>query len=115
VHSFSGESLEEVFVVLALTSQLVPIAIRAAHIGTIDASMVDPRTVFRTALELGAASIIVGHNHPSGDPTPSRADLETTQALARASLILGIPLEDHVIVSSRFGFRYTSLAAANLK
>lgn len=95
---------------VTLTSQLSPIAIRAIHIGTIDASLVDPRDVFRPAVVDAAASIIVAHNHPSGDVSPSEADLSITWRLAQAGMTLGVVVEDHIIVSSRFGFRFYSFA-----
>ncbi|NLB69285.1 MAG: DNA repair protein RadC [Lentisphaerae bacterium] len=66
--------------------------------GILDSSLVHPREVFRVALRWSAASIIVAHNHPSGDPTPSREDLEVTRKLVEAGRIISIPLTDHVIV-----------------
>lgn len=72
-------------------------------------TVVDPRQVFRPAIERGAVSVIVAHNHPSGDPTPSAADREVTHRLAQAGRVLGVALLDHIVVSSE-GF--TSLAEA---
>jgi DNA repair protein RadC len=72
--------------------------------GTLTASLVHPREVFRPALRESAAAVVLVHNHPSGDPTPSREDLEITERLARAGEILGIPVLDHVVVAER-GFR----------
>lgn len=66
--------------------------------GTLDASLVHPREVFRVALRWSAASIIVAHNHPSGDPTPSKEDLAVTRKLIEAGRTLSIPLTDHIIV-----------------
>jgi DNA repair protein RadC len=66
--------------------------------GTATASLLHPREVFRPALRHGAAAVIVAHNHPSGDPAPSKADLDMTRRLADAARILGITLADHVIV-----------------
>lgn len=68
-------------------------------IGTLTASLVHPREVFGPAVEKGAAGVIVAHNHPSGDPSPSGEDRETTRRLAQAGKILGITLLDHVIVT----------------
>ena len=70
-----------------------------AH-GTIDESPVFPREIVRRALELHAASIILVHNHPSGDPKPSQADISLTRQLSKAASILQIALYDHIIVSS---------------
>lgn len=67
--------------------------------GSVDSVGVDPRTVFRTAVLLGASAVIVVHNHPSGDPTPSAEDIALTGRLVDAGKILGIPVLDHVIVA----------------
>lgn len=66
--------------------------------GTLDAALVHPREVFRVALRWSAASIIVAHNHPSGDPTPSKEDIAVTRKLIEAGRTLSIPLTDHIIV-----------------
>lgn len=76
--------------------------------GILDASLIHPREVFRLAVGEGAAGVILVHNHPSGDPTPSDEDRAVTRQLAEAGRILGIPVLDHVIVA-RSG--YTSLAS----
>ena len=75
--------------------------------GTLNASLVHPREVYKCAIDNGAASVIVAHNHPSGNPEPSREDVEITRQLAEAGKIIGIPLHDHVIMA---GDSYTSLA-----
>lgn len=67
-------------------------------VGTATASLLHPREVFRAAILAGAAAVIVVHNHPSGDPAPSKADLDMTRRLADSSKILGITLADHVII-----------------
>ena len=69
--------------------------------GTLTASLVHPREVFRPALREAAAAVILVHNHPSGDPAPSREDREITQRLARAGEILGVRVLDHVIVAEQ--------------
>jgi DNA repair protein RadC len=69
--------------------------------GTLTASLVHPREVFRPALREAAAALVLVHNHPSGDPTPSTEDREITRRLARAGALLGIPVLDHVIVADR--------------
>jgi len=66
--------------------------------GTIDHTPVYPREVFRPALEWNAAAVLVAHNHPSGDPTPSRADIEMTRDVVVAAKTLKITVHDHVIV-----------------
>jgi len=74
--------------------------------GTLTASLVHPREVFAPALREPAAAIVLVHNHPSGDPTPSREDREITVRLAAAGELLGIPVLDHVVVAEQ---GYTSL------
>jgi DNA repair protein RadC len=68
--------------------------------GGIHGCAVTPRDVLRPAVRNGAAAVVVVHNHPSGDPTPSAEDITMTQALAQACMLLGIPLLDHVVVAS---------------
>lgn len=70
-------------------------------IGTIDANIIHPREVFRPALEYAAAAVILVHNHPSGNLSPSAADIEVTNQLVHAGKMIGIELIDHVIVSSK--------------
>jgi len=66
--------------------------------GTLTASLVHPREVFRAAVRESAAALIVAHNHPSGDPEPSAEDLAVTERLRQAGEVLGIPLQDHVVL-----------------
>ena len=66
--------------------------------GTVDHTPVYPREVVKRALELSATAIILVHNHPSGDPTPSRADIQMTQAIIDVAQPLGISVHDHIIV-----------------
>lgn len=77
--------------------------------GTLTSSLVHPREVFRPAIAEAAAAVIVAHNHPSGDPTPSPEDRSITRQLAEAGRLLGVPVYDHVIVGSD---RYFSFAEA---
>lgn len=97
----------EAFVVLVLQSDNSLKAEVELTNGTLNASLVHPREVYKAAIDHGAASIIVVHNHPSGNPTPSREDIEITHQLAEAGRIVGIPLHDHVIIA---GQGHTSLA-----
>lgn len=101
----------EVFVVLVLDAKNgVKTEIELSR-GTLNASLVHPREVFKAAIDNVAASVIVVHNHPSGNPEPSAEDLEITRQLVEAGKIVGIPVHDHVIVA---GDGYTSLAARGL-
>ncbi|MEP0767438.1 MAG: DNA repair protein RadC [Fimbriimonadia bacterium] len=79
---------------------------RTVSIGALDTTVVQPREVFREAVREGAASVIVAHNHPSGDPEPSEEDLAVTRRLAEAARILGVDLLDHVILGEN---RHVSL------
>lgn len=82
------------------------IAIGGQHgIGTIEA-----RTVFRAAIAACASAIVLGHNHPSGDPTPSNEDWNCTRNLVEASKVLGIPIVDHVIVTKDHARQYSMVA-----
>lgn len=76
------------------------------HIGTLTASLVGPREVFREAIRDGASAIIVAHNHPSGDPSPSPEDIDVTRKLVQVGKMLDIPVLDHVIIGER---RHVSL------
>ena len=77
--------------------------------GTLTASLVSPREVFKPAILRAAASVIVVHTHPSGDPTPSKEDLQLTRQLAKAAELLDLRLHDHVIIGNGTG-RWVSLA-----
>jgi DNA repair protein RadC len=98
---------QEVFLVLMLDSKNAMRNEVEVTKGTLNASLVHPREIFRAAIRHLAASIIVVHNHPSGNPEPSREDVEVTKQLRDAGRLVGIPLHDHVIVA---GDRYTSMA-----
>lgn len=88
---------KEVLAVLLLDAKHAPLGVNVVSIGTLSASLVHPREVFRTAIVAGAAAVCLGHNHPSGDTAPSREDDETTRRVSEAGRILGIPVIDHVI------------------
>ena len=79
--------------------------------GTVNASIVSPREVFLEALEAHAVHIVLVHNHPSGDPTPSREDLAFTERVREAGAFLGVELLDHVIIGDRkyMSFRESSI------
>lgn len=69
--------------------------------GTATSSLVHPREVFRDAIRLSASAVIVAHNHPSGDPAPSRADIQVTRQLREAAQVIGIDLLDHIVLGNR--------------
>ena len=89
----------EVFLVMMLNTKNQVIGLHRAHVGSLNASIVHPREVMKSAILNNAASIIVSHQHPSGDPTPSKEDIEVTKRLAEAGKMIGIELLDHLIVS----------------
>lgn len=88
------------------------IGVHTITIGILNSSLVHPREVFKIALMMGAASIIISHNHPSGNGEPSSEDIAITKQLVEAGKILGIPLHDHIIVTEHNG--YTSFAERGL-
>ena len=93
-----GESPTEKFLIVTLDTQLRFIGIHEITSGTLDASLVHPREVFAPAILCNAASIILMHNHPSGDLTPSSQDIQVTNKLREVGNILGIGVTDHIIV-----------------
>jgi DNA repair protein RadC len=101
----------EEFHVLALDSQSGVLRDLLVTRGLVNASLVHPREVFRGAIAEAAAGVIVVHNHPSGDPTPSADDRAATRQLVEAGRILDLPVYDHVVVGSG---RYVSFAEAGL-
>ncbi|PLV31812.1 hypothetical protein BSP4_43510 [Bacillus subtilis subsp. subtilis] len=88
----------EHFIVASLDTKNQPVSINVCHIGSLNASIVHPREIMKSAILSNAASIIVGHNHPSGLPEPSKEDIEVTRRLAEAGKIIGIDVLDHIIV-----------------
>jgi DNA repair protein RadC len=101
----------EEFHLVALDSQSQVLREVLVTRGLLNSSLVHPREVFRAAIAEAAAGIIVVHNHPSGDPTPSAEDRAVTQQLAAAGRLLDLPLYDHVIIA---GHRFVSFATAGL-
>ena len=101
----------EAFYVVCLGSQSQLRAIEEVTRGILNSSLVHPREVYRSAILAGAAGIILVHNHPSGDPTPSADDRAVTRQLVDAGRLLDVPCYDHVIIA---GDRYVSFAEAGL-
>ncbi len=91
------DDAREHFVAIFLDGRHRPIADSIVSIGTATASLVHPREVFQPAIAVGACALLIGHNHPSGDVTPSSEDLVVTKRLAEAGRILGVTLLDHVV------------------
>jgi DNA repair protein RadC len=102
---------KEHFLVLCLDTRNRLIDCKLVSMGSLDTSVVHPREVFKEAISSCAASVIFAHNHPSGDPEPSKEDVELTRRLVKAGEIVGIDVLDHIIVCDE-GF--ISLKARNL-
>jgi DNA repair protein RadC len=101
----------ERLVVVALDRRRQVIGIETLTIGTAGFTIVDPRQVYSWALRqgrTGASAILLGHNHPSGNPSPSQQDIDVTRRVLRAGRVLGVPLLDHIVVGSPG--RFCSLA-----
>jgi DNA repair protein RadC len=90
---------KEHFVVLYLNARNQLIHKETVSIGTLNASLIHPREVFKPAIDYLAASIIIAHNHPSGDVDPSEEDIEITKRIKEAGKIMGIEIADHIIVT----------------
>jgi DNA repair protein RadC len=88
----------EHFWALALSTKNRLLRMVEVSVGSLNSSIVHPRELFKEAVRLSAASIVVVHNHPSGDPTPSAADIQLTRRLARAGEVLGIEVLDHLVI-----------------
>ena len=101
-----GNRRVEQFGVLLLDTKHRVLRSTVLSIGTLDASIVHPREVFREAVAGGAAKIVLFHNHPSGDPEPSREDTHLTERLIAAGVLMGIDVIDHVILGDARYFSY---------
>ena len=102
-----ADSNKEFFMALYLNTKNGVLKQEVISVGSLNANVVHPREIFKTACMISAAYIIVAHNHPSGDPTPSREDIEITKKLYEAGKMMGIELLDHVIIGydRYYGFK----------
>ena len=91
---------QEHFIVFDLDTRLRLIAKRVVFVGSLSGVEVHPREVFRGAIQNGAAKIIIAHNHPSGDVTPSRMDFDLTARLKEVGTMVGIPILDHIVFAA---------------
>lgn len=89
---------KETFILLGLDGRRRIILAEVVSVGTLTATLVHPREVFRPAIVASCSSIVVAHNHPSGDPTPSHEDRLLTERLVQAGRLLGINLDDHLVL-----------------
>ena len=99
VVSFLKNKKREYLVAIYLTARKQLITTKTISIGTLTANLIHPRELFKPALEHNAASVIIAHNHPSGDQKPSTEDINVTKQLKKAGKILGIDLIDHIIIT----------------
>ena len=112
LQTYLPDADREHFVVILLDQKHGVIGINTVSIGSLTAGIVHPREVFKPAILANAAAIICGHNHPSGDPQPSREDRAITTKLVDAGKLLGIDVLDHVIIGAEG--RYFSFGDAGL-
>ncbi|HIG74552.1 MAG TPA: JAB domain-containing protein [Bacteroidetes bacterium] len=107
---FSDRDREE-FVVVFLDTANTLTGLHVASVGGLAASIVEPRQVFKAAVLANAAAVLLAHNHPSGNPEPSREDVAVTRQLVEAGKVMGIPVHDHLILTDH---GHTSLAERGL-
>ncbi|VXC31804.1 DNA repair protein RadC [Bacillus sp. 349Y] len=101
---FIGDEDREVFFILCMNTKNHVVAVHRCHVGGLNASLVVPREVFKSAILNNSASIILSHQHPSQDVTPSREDIEVTHRLVECGRLLGIEVLDHLIVNAKADF-----------
>ncbi len=92
---------EEHLIAIYLNTRRRIIRIKTLFIGSLNESIINSREIFKIALEEGATGIILAHNHPSGEPIPSDADIESTKEIYEAGIIMNIPLIDHIIIGDK--------------
>lgn len=97
---FYDNQSKEIFSVICVNQKNIIDSWQMISIGTVSESMAHPREIFQGALISNSSAVILVHNHPSGDTTPSREDLLTTKRLVEAGKILGIPVLDHLIITN---------------
>ncbi len=120
VYKLVKEELEiidrELFLVISLNTKNKVLGLNMVSMGTVNTSLVHPREVFKSAILLNASCIVLAHNHPSGEVTPSKDDIAITERLVDAGTVLGIQVVDHIIVgNSFFSFMENSLLTGQPK
>jgi DNA repair protein RadC len=101
-----GARPQEVFVAVLLNSKNQVLKTETVSVGTVNASIVHPREVFKPAINASATAVILAHNHPTGNPEPSREDILITERMVKTGRVLGIDVVDHIIVAAD---RYVSM------
>lgn len=102
---------KECLKLILLNTKNVVISVKDVSVGSLNSSIVHPREIFVEAIKVSSASVIICHNHPSGDPTPSQEDINVTKRVYEAGKIVGIDLIDHVIIGDG---KYVSLKEKNI-
>lgn len=118
LHDYFGHPDREMFIVIACNTKNRLIGIHTASIGSLDTSIVHPREVFKFAILANAAAVILAHNHPSDDVTPSQDDIVLTKRLQQAGAVLGIQVLDHLVIGNEGGyysFQDHSLMASDIE
>lgn len=108
---YMADRANEEFVIVHLNTACLATWLQRASSGGLSSATVEPREVFRGAVLNNSDSIVVAHNHPSGNPEPSSSDIEITRRLVEAGKMMGIPVRDHIIIA---GDTFTSLAERDL-
>jgi DNA repair protein RadC len=98
--AFDEAPLAEMFYVVCLNRKNRPLGRHRVTVGTVNSTLAHPREVYRVAILATASAIVCVHNHPSGDPAPSAADVQLTQLLRKASETVDIPFLDHVVIGT---------------
>ena len=99
---YMNERAEEYLFMIALDTKNKPIGVFEISHGTVNSSLLSPREVFIRAILAGAVSIVLIHNHPSGDPAPSREDIQVTKRISEVGQLMGIKLLDHIIIGDYY-------------
>jgi DNA repair protein RadC len=113
--AFDDAPMQEQVWVIMLNTKLYPIAREKVSTGLAASCLLDATIVFRPAIIAGASGIILSHNHPSGDPTPSSADLNITKQLVQAGNVLKMPVRDHVIIGHGKHYSFSDRGLLNIK
>jgi len=103
IHKKIGDDCRENFVILCVDNKNMVVSYSLVSVGTVTEAIVHPREVFIAAIMTKASSVIIAHNHPSGNCIPSVQDIETTKRLVDGGKIIGIPVLDHIIIG--FGYK----------
>jgi DNA repair protein RadC len=116
--AFDEAPVAEMFYVVCLSRKNRPLGRHRVTMGTATAALAHPREVFRVAILANACAVVCVHNHPSGDPSPSAADIQLTRQLREASAVMDIPLLDHLVIGDRdddpLGVGFYSFRSAGL-